>query len=334
MLYFVLNLIVEQDAPLGEIVSIILLRVPFYIILALPVAVLLASSLALNRITRDRELIALKLAGVTLWRLLLPFVVFGGLLSVASFAAQEWLSPRATHQSDAIYRKLILEANVLPSLTPDTFFRSDNRVFYFHEAHRTGKHTLLLEQVLMYQLNGTNFPEIWTAREAVVEGDLWTLKGVVMHHLNQNGGASVDVVPTSGQIVLDLHKDMGFVMSGQTTPEEMTATQLAQRIREYRQMGVTGAPVAPLVYEYNQKFALPAACLICALIGIPLNIRYARLGGFVGLFLAVVVLFISYNCMVFAQSLSRSNEYPPALGAWLPDIIFALITLAFIWRER
>nr|MDQ2732080.1 LptF/LptG family permease [Armatimonadota bacterium] len=58
MAYFVMDLIINKEAPLDEVIRIIALRVPFYLVLAMPVAVLLASSLAMNRITRDRELIA------------------------------------------------------------------------------------------------------------------------------------------------------------------------------------------------------------------------------------------------------------------------------------
>jgi lipopolysaccharide export LptBFGC system permease protein LptF len=290
MVYFVLDLIVDKDAPIREITGIIMLRVPFYLVLALPVAVLLASSLAVNRLTRDRELTAFRLAGLPLWRVLAPYAALGLLLSVGSFAAEEWLSPIATHASDNMYRRLVLESSV-PSMTPDTFFRSDNRVFYFHNAYRTGSHQSRLEQVLMFQVTPTGFPEIWSAREALVEGDTWMLRGVVMHRLDEQGRASVDAVPPD-QVVLDLHKDLSFLMEGQKLPEEMTAAQLGKQIRDYDRTGIRGAFVSSLQYEYWSKFALPAACLICAIIGIPLNIRYARLGGFVGLFLALVAVFI------------------------------------------
>jgi len=66
MVYFVLDLIVEKDAPIREILQLIVLRLPFFLVLAMPVAVLLSVSLAVSRITRDRELIALRMAGLLL----------------------------------------------------------------------------------------------------------------------------------------------------------------------------------------------------------------------------------------------------------------------------
>lgn len=332
MAYFVMDLVINKEAPLDEVIRIIALRVPFYLVLAMPVAVLLASSLATNRITRDRELIALRLAGVSLWRLLAPFAVVGALLSGGSFAAQEWAAPKATHQSDNLYRQLYVESNV-PSLTPDTFFPAGNRIFYFHRAYRSGKRKMQLEGVMLYQLNGTPFPEIWSAREASVEGDVWTMKGVVMHHLDDHGQASVDGRPVTGEMVLDLHQDMSLMLNSAKMSEEMTASELRAQIRDYSRMGVRGIPLEKLQYDLYSKYSIPVACLICALIGIPLNIRFARLGGFIGLFLALVAVFVYYNGMLVARSLSYSGSISPLLGAWLPDIVFATVCLALICRE-
>ncbi|MCA1594949.1 MAG: LptF/LptG family permease [Chloroflexi bacterium] len=331
MVYFVLDLIVEKEAPLREILQLIVLRLPFFLVLAMPVAVLLSVSLAVSRITRDQELIALRMAGLSLWRILLPFAALGVILAAASFGAEEWLAPLATHRSDNLYRRLLLESDV-PSLTPDTFFRSDTKVFYFHRATRIGERTLRLDQVVMFQLNGSNFPEIWSAREALVRGETWTLIGVVMHHLDEHGSRSVDAVPDQDP-VLDLHKDMSFFLNAQKLPEEKTASQLQAQMAGYRRSGVTGLMLDQLEYEYWVKFALPAACLLCALIGVPLNIRYARLGGYVGLFFSLVGVFLYYNSMVLARFLSYQGTLPGVVGAWLPDGLFGFVCLIFIYRE-
>ena len=331
MAYFVLDLIVEKEAPVSQIIGIIALRIPCYLVLALPVAVLLASSLAVNRLTRDREIIALRLAGLSLWRILAPYAAVGTFLSIFSFTIQEWAAPRATHASDTLYRELLVESNV-PSLTPDTFFRVDNRVFYFRGAYRSGKHSLRLTGVMMYDLSGSLFPEIWSAREALVQADVWTLKDVVVHHLDNHGGSSVDAVPPS-DVTMDLHKDMGALMGNQKSPEEMTATELLAQLRAFRRMGINLAGLSSIQYEYYSKFTLPVACLICALIGIPLNIRYARLGGFIGLFLALVAVFLYYNVMLFARSFALNGTIPAIVGACFPDALFGLICLFFIRRE-
>jgi len=331
MAYFVLNLIVEKEVSLGEIVRIIALRMPFYLVLATPVAVLVASSLALNRLTRDHELTALRGAGVSLWRLLVPFAVFGALLTVISFAVEEYVSPIANHRSDNMYRRLLLESNI-PTLTPDTFYTLGDRTFYFHRAFRVGKGTLELQQVMMYQNGPSSFPEIWVAREALVQNDTWLLKGVVVHHLDDQGRAKIDAVPR-GDVVLPLHQDMSLFLQQQKLPEEMTARELKKDIQHFTSAGVRGIFIAQKEYEYYSKFALPLACVICALIGVPLNIRYARYGGFVGLFLALVSIFLYYNCMLVARSLAYSGAIPALVGAWAPNVIFAVICFIFIYRE-
>ena len=335
MVYFTIDLIASGTAEIGDVLLLILLRIPFFLVMALPVASLLAASLALNRITRDRELLALRLAGLPGWRIALPYAIMGALLSTVAFCTQELAAPTLTHASDAIFYRIAAEGSV-PALTPDTFFRADNRVFYFRRVYRIGPRTLRLEDVMMFQMGEpgrqTIFPEIWTAREAIVDHKVWTLKGVVMHYLDDRGRASVDAV--ADHVSLDLSKNSHLIFSGPETSEEMTAAQLHADIQKLSRIGLKGPATAQLRYDYQSRFALPLTCLFCAVLGIPLNMRYARLGGFFGFLLALICVFVYYNAMLFARSFAYSNSMPPEFAAWLPDGIIAVVCLVFMYLER
>ena len=69
-----------------------------------PLTLLLASLKVLLDLNTHGELTALQMAGLSQRRLLFPFFAFAALLTFASYAHQEWLSPHAQESTDAFQR--------------------------------------------------------------------------------------------------------------------------------------------------------------------------------------------------------------------------------------
>ena len=77
----------------GDIAEYYLFVLPEFLALALPIALLLALLYALTNHARHQEITAIRAAGVSLWRLSLPYLGVGLLASLALFAANEFWAP-------------------------------------------------------------------------------------------------------------------------------------------------------------------------------------------------------------------------------------------------
>src|SRR5262249_26041941 len=84
--------------------------------------------------------------------------------------------------------------------------------------------------------------------------------------------------------------------------------------------------------EFNRRLALPTACLVLVLIGIPLGLSGKKGGKGAGFVLTIVLVFIYYFVSIIGVSLARSGKISPVLGVWMANIVFALIGGALLWR--
>jgi lipopolysaccharide export system permease protein len=83
--------------------------------------------------------------------------------------------------------------------------------------------------------------------------------------------------------------------------------------------------------EYYKDLAFPTASLIFCLLGVPVGIvskRSGRIGGFA---VGVLVVIVYYILNVACEFLVTTAALPPFAGAWLPNGMFALITVVWFY---
>src|SRR5260370_14379699 len=88
----------EKKLHAGDIAQYYLLKTPEFLVLVLPIALLLALLYTLTNHARHHEITAIRAAGVSLWRLCLPYLAVGLLASLAVFWLNEYCVP---HRADA-----------------------------------------------------------------------------------------------------------------------------------------------------------------------------------------------------------------------------------------
>jgi lipopolysaccharide export system permease protein len=86
--------------------------------------------------------------------------------------------------------------------------------------------------------------------------------------------------------------------------------------------------------EIQKKYAIAAACLIFALVGAPVALRFQR--GGVGLVIGVslAVFTVYYVGLIGGEELGDRLVLSPFLAMWAPNLIFAVVGLIGLWRIR
>jgi LPS export ABC transporter permease LptG len=84
--------------------------------------------------------------------------------------------------------------------------------------------------------------------------------------------------------------------------------------------------------ELHQRLALPPACFLLALIGIPLGVS-SRKGGKSSAFVVTVALaFVYWMGLIAANGLAKQHKLPVGVAMWIPNLVFALIGILLITR--
>ena len=79
--------------------------------------------------------------------------------------------------------------------------------------------------------------------------------------------------------------------------------------------------------EYHKKFAIPFACIVFVILGVPLAIRFPRGGVGMVIFASLAIFGIYYMCLIGGESLGDRGIVPPFLGPWAPNIVFLLLSI-------
>ncbi|MFB6285165.1 MAG: LptF/LptG family permease [Candidatus Bipolaricaulia bacterium] len=327
--------LVDRVVPAETLISLMLYRVPYLFTLALPIAVLFAIFLALGRLGHDRELIALQSGGISLRRLLLPFLMVGLVVGGADFVIGNEVAPWGNRQFLQAYTEMFLGSSSSPQIRDNAFFKGPNDRFFYVKRHDAESD--VLHDVLIYDQSGqlaltqdNTYPKVVTADRAQWDGTVWRLQSGVLHAIDEEGrirytsrfeSMEIRVGEAARQLVLE-----------QRTPQEMSLGQLGERISAFRK---TGRSAEALIVQYHAKIAIPAACLVFALFGAPLALLLGPRGRAFGVILGVGFVLV-YQGLYFwtAQILGTRGDLPPSWGAWIPNVVFGLIGLAMTWRAN
>jgi LPS export ABC transporter permease LptG len=86
--------------------------------------------------------------------------------------------------------------------------------------------------------------------------------------------------------------------------------------------------------EFHRRFALPTACLVLALVGIPLGLSSKKSGKSGGFVLTILLVFAYYVVSLIGVSFARQGQVSPWFGAWLADLVFLALGLVLLFRAE
>ena len=86
--------------------------------------------------------------------------------------------------------------------------------------------------------------------------------------------------------------------------------------------------------EIQKKLAISAACVIFAMLGLPLAVRFPR--GGVGLVIgtSLAVFSVYYVGLIGGEELGDRLIVPPFFAMWTPNLIFLAVSLPLMWAVR
>ncbi len=311
---------------------------PATIVLAIPMAALVAILLTLGRFATDNEIIAMKAHGIAFHQLMIPLLSTTVLLSVVDLAMIEYVLPQATLASVSLKRD-IRRHNPAIVLEEGTVMK---------ELEKEGKLWMYesMDSKTEQMQNVKIWDGIWAGNPRFIHAQSATLgfeAGRAMLTLYdghayepQDDSQSFRVTQFQKQrLALDLKEDLERSKTQTEHPQTMRIGQLKTHIAklenalkpnkqsEYALNRLRYAKV-----EYHKKFALPFACLAFGLIGIPFGFLVKQNGRMIGFGLGLGVILGYYLLLQIAQNTGTKGTLPPMLAMWLPNLVVGTLGIA------
>src|SRR5438094_3314409 len=331
------ELLVRSSARTETVLWLFALALPPVLPLTVPFGVLVGILIGLGRLSTDGEITAMRAAGVSSRAVIPPVLAFALLATIITATASLWLTPRAIRQSVAILDKLEAEqltAAIQPRVFEEQF---PNTILYVGDV-RPGpvavwKNVFLAdltppEERNIGMRNQAQGPRITVAAEAIAVPDpahnriQLSLRNASTHEVDKEGHADDSIYESSEQ-VLD------------AAPPKPVAVQPfpAMNTGELKGYSRTGPNWIEARIQLHQRLSLPIACIMLALVGIPLGVS-SRKGGKSAAY--VTALFLAFFCYYLASialiGMAKQRALPVEIAVWTPDAAFMIAGLILIAR--
>lgn len=327
-LFKIARYITDYGASLSAVVKIFVYGMPGILIWTFPMSMLLATLLTFGRLSSSSEITAMKSCGVGFSRIAAPAVLLGFMVTIGAIAFNEYVIPWAnTAYNNVLHYEI--QGNTEMKSQDHIILKeiTEGRIQRLVYARTYNAETQKLQGVTMQQFNRDgNVELVENAEYADWNGDLWTMHNGIIYTITNSGSNHTMRFETQ---TLPVNANPKQIVREQKKPEELTMKELKAQIRIMRTQYVD---TNKLETELYQRFSVPMASLIFALIGVPLGLQPTRNSSSMGFALSVIIIFVYYAVMTLANAIGRGGIMPPAYAVWIPNIIGLIAGVVLIRR--
>jgi len=333
----------EQKLRGGDVVQYYLARSPEFLVLVLPIALLLALLYTLTNHARHQEITAMRAAGLSLWRLCLPYLGVGLAATLSSFALNELWVPKSSARAEQIFNRRVQRPNRPgKDSVPNAGLANlrEQRTWLAGEYNsRTAE--MFNPQVIWTMPNGA---QIWlyAARAARLNG-IWTFF---------NARQYIAGVETNAMLAPSVQTNVLAMPQFNETPEEIQSEIEISRGMSLRGRNKADIPIVQILdylrlhpqpaesikswlyTKLHGRLAMPWTCLVVVLIATPFGAASGKRNVFVGVASSLTICFVFFVLQQFGIALGTGGYLPSWLAAWFPNLSFGVAGLFLMARMR
>ena len=333
------ELLLGQDIGLFDLATLFIYLSPFFLFLLTPIACMLSVFLTFLRMSTDRELVALKSNGISLYQLMpAPFLFCVCCTLFALFISHFGMSWGMEHFRSKILdmirtrTRLAVQAGIFNEEFPGL-------TFY---AHKVDEETGALEFVFVQDERQEGITVNIVADEAKVitdpkEGRL--VLSFTNGRIYRRTGERLEVLQFGSYVIrLPLGNLFGNWEVDERKPNELSVAELKLLAAHPGSMAdVERASSDKVLTELEKRYSLPVGCLVLGLFAMPAACMFTGLRRQYGLVLSLGMFMVYYTLFSLGVSMGETGTLNPRIGLWLSNGVFFVVGAAFMRlasRER
>ncbi len=303
---------------------------PSVVMLTLPVCLLLAMLYSLSQLTRHSEITAMRAGGVSIYRIVLPYIGVGLVATLCSAWINEQVAPDAAWRAEQFldYQRSGRDAAVY---RVRNLAMKDRNHDWMIRTFDTRDHSM--SKVVLRENLGEERGSIKYQAEKMLWMDgRWWFMDLTVQRYRDNGDLAGPPEFILQKEMRDLHETPQTFMTEIKEPQYLSSREMLRYLDAKK--GLSEETRLRLRVDFHSRLATPFTCLIVTLIGVPIGSHTGRRGAFAGIMLALSLFFGFYILQLVAQGLGKQDIIPAWLGGWLPIILFGLASPVWLYRMR
>lgn len=314
--------------PFKVALMIIILNLPQVFVMTIPMGVLLATVMTLNRLSLASEITVMRSCGIGINRIAKPIFIFAALMCIASFLINETVVPTTTKQSKDLALWSLGQKNI-PEGKQNFIFKElkENgtlkRLFYVGNCKNKILHNITVLdmskpdtiQVLQSQ-DGSTSPAGWEFNR----GAIYTVakEGQILNTTFFENSVAQFGIDLSKELSQNVAKEHNFVSLLKLI------SQNSKQIQEQKNI---------YLVELYDKIALPVTTIVLVLIGVPLAITPPRVRYNRGFLFSILIIFTYYLIRALSISFGIAGTLNPFLAAWTANLVLFLAGALMYYRK-
>jgi LPS export ABC transporter permease LptF/LPS export ABC transporter permease LptG len=321
--------------PSTLVYGLALALLPTVLVFTIPMAVLAGTIIGLGRMASDSELVAMRAAGVSTWRMLWPALALGLIATAATFELNLKEAPRAQQQLKSVAVRSALYK--LDSPVEPRTFTSDipGYVIYVRDGDKSRGEW---GRVFIQSQEADHSTLLRTARVGRIDSSAEKSE-LVLQDAMETRLPSVEardqsyVVERISQLRIVINTGRSSLLAGmrksESDPDQMEWSELRRTIAE-----TTGPRNREASMIFYKRLAFSFAPLVFALFGVALALRLRRGSRGFGVLISLFIMLIYYLVTLAGDQMARAGSLPPAVGAWLATALATAMGIVLLTVRR
>ena len=316
-----IELIVTRGVSLSDILMLLLFLSPSFLVFTIPMSVLLSTLISFGRLSGDSEITAFKSSGLSLYQLFLPVCIFSIaaylLTTVCVFYGLPW-GNRGFRTTLYKIAQSKADIEIKERVFNDLF---DGLVVYVEKVPIQGQK---MEGILIYDERDQENTNTIFAKEGFLSSNPKSQEVILrlfngdIHHFDSRANVYQKIKFDAYDLKLELAK--AFTAIGRKLKDkEMSIDEIKGKMEGRKQKG---EDITSLDVELHKRYAFPFACIVFALIGVPLGIQPRRSGRSYGFVFSILLLLGYYISLTGSEILALRGTIPAYMAGWAPNVIF------------
>ncbi len=311
-----LDKFLNADISLVGALGYVLLKVPFMFVQLTPASILLSTIVVFALMNRNNELLAIRSSGISIYFLIKPALLAGGVLALLMIFLGETFVPVSMSKANHIKNHVIKKRQNYLSIRQDIWIKSDDNLVHINFFNPVSK---TISGVTITRLNKEfGIQSRIDAAKGYYESGKWRFEDIIEQvHKEESMDYKVNLFDEK---VIPLAFEPGDLGEISKKSNEMSLFELMRYVQKVEKEGYDSR-----VYrvDLNGKIAFPFICIIMVLTGAATGMKpFVKENMPIGIAIGVVIAFMYWISYGFCLSLGYGEILPPVISAWTTNLFF------------